>query len=159
MVPSIPSHALIAHDDAALGRRMVLQAEAHGFEHITWDQWMRKNILLAELIPTGKSLERALRWLSGYLGSAYDFKSAFLVWVRRIIGRMIRFRFDDPAKLMCAEAVIRMLREGSYGTVADPEMTSAYELLFRLMGLPLFKVNYMMPTTREWLKARLINRP
>lgn len=137
LVPASPSHALISHYDVSLGRRMVLQAEAWGFEHRTWERFEKDNILIAQFAPIGPDLEESLQWISSYLGADYDFVAAFLVGLKKFTGRAIKGRFSDPRKLMCSEAVIRMLDHAGYASVRDldPETTSPLELMRRLFTM------------------------
>ena len=151
MTPSSPSHALLVHDDVSLGRRMVLQAESWGFEHVPWDRWKTKNILIAEMDPIGPKLESSLKWVSGYLGTEYDYWAAVMVGLKKFIGRAAMGKFSDPTKLMCSEAVIRTLDHGGYQAIKgmDPESTSPLDLLKALLHTPTeFRTRFILPATK-----------
>lgn len=127
------SHAWLAFDDKTLGMRLVMQAEAWGFEVRTWERWKRENKLVAEFRPIGAPLDISLKWIATYLGSRYDYTAAFLVGLWRWLGRGLRGKFNDPTKLMCSEGVIRFLQHAGYASVADfdPEITSPARLMER----------------------------
>lgn len=151
-VPTSPSHALISHFDASLDRRMVLQAESWGFEHRTWRRFERENIIVAQFDPIGPDLTEGIQWLGGYLGADYDFWAAFLVGMKKFFGRAIKGRFSDPRKLMCSEAVIRMLDHAGYEAVRglDPETTSPLELMQRLFTMvDEFRLRSAIPKVAE----------
>lgn len=124
------SHAWIAFNDPTLNMRLVMQAEAWGFEVRPWRRWKRQNRLVAEFVPK-KDLTESLRWIARSLGVKYDWHSAFLAGLWRWLGVWIRGRFSSPRKLMCAEAVIRFLQHGEVVAVAhlDPEVTTPARLL------------------------------
>ena len=123
------SHAWLAYYDATLQSRMVMQAEAWGFEVRPWARWIRQNILIAEFRPTVAPLD--IVRLGGFLGSRYDYRAAFLVGFFRLIGRGFKGVFKDPRKLMCSEAIIRVLSWARYRAVEglDPETTSPGRVL------------------------------
>lgn len=129
------SHAWIAYDDQTLGMRMVMQAEAWGFEVRPLKRWVKENKLVAEFVPVGDDLHSSFHYIAKKLGTKYDYKSALLTglkfWVNRWF-KIIKSRsFKAPNKLMCSEAVVRFLQHGGYKTVdgLDPELTSPGELL------------------------------
>lgn len=124
------SHAWIAFTDPCLGTRLVMQAEAWGFEIRTWERWKTQNLLIAEYRPL-QNMTRPLRSIAKSLGVKYDWKSAFFAGLWRWFGVWLRGRFNSPKKLMCAEAVIRFLQFGEVVAVAhlDPEVTSPARLL------------------------------
>lgn len=127
------SHAWLAFDDQTMGTRLVMQAEAWGFEVRPWDRWRRENKLVAEFRPIGPVLDNSLKWIATYLGSRYDYRAAFLAGLWRWLGRGLRGKFNDPTKLMCSEGVVRFLQHAGYQSVADfdPEITSPARLLKR----------------------------
>lgn len=127
------SHAWLAFNDRVLGLRLVMQAEAWGFEVRPWLRWQTENKLVAEFRPTGPTLDPSLKWIATYLGSRYDYRAAFLVGLWRWLGRGLRGKFNDPTKLMCSEGVIRFLQHAGYAAVADfdPETTSPARLMRR----------------------------
>lgn len=128
------SHAWIAFYDPKLDKRFVLQAEAWGYELRPWNRWLKENIWKAEfLLPQTDSLDCALVSISNYLGTDYDYKSAFLLGLRNWFGRWMKKPTNDPSKLMCSEAVIRFLgmtEMGSYGL--NPELSLPSDLLYKM---------------------------
>lgn len=124
------SHAWIAFYDAALGTRLVMQAEAWGYEVRPWERWLTENNLIAQFRPV-RDLDRSLKWIAKSLGSEYDWKSAFFAGLWRWFGVWIRGRFNSPKKLMCAEAVLRFLQHGGVVAVShlDPEVTPPIRIL------------------------------
>lgn len=127
------SHAWIAFHDATLETRLVMQAEAWGFEVRPWARWRRENLLVAEFRPTGAELD-VVR-LGTFLGSRYDYTAAVLAGLYRLLGRFLRGRFRDPRKLMCSEAVVRTLGWSGYAAVEDldPDLTPPGRLLLRVL--------------------------
>lgn len=124
------SHAWVSFTDPVLGLRLVMQAEAWGYEVRPWERWIRENKLVAEF-SVKSDLTASLRWLALSLGSKYDWRSAFLTGVRLWFGRLWRGRFSSPGRLMCAEAVIRFLQHRGIRSVEslDPELTTPVMLL------------------------------
>lgn len=122
------SHAWIAYWDETLQSRMVMQAEAWGFEVRPWIRWERQNTLVAEFQP-GRPLD--IVKLATLLGTRYDYRAAFLVGLARLFGRAVKGIYKDPVKLMCSEAVVRTLQWAHYRCAADldPETTSPGALL------------------------------
>ena len=130
------SHSFIAFNDSALRMRIVMQAKAWGFELRPLKRWLRKNILVAEFKPKTQPLESALLSIAELLGTKFDFKSGVYVLIRSLLLRWTRSRFtlragSRPSRLICSEAVIRLLGKADYQTVRglDPETTSPGELL------------------------------
>ena len=109
------------------------KAETWGYELRPWPRWKKENILIAEFIPTGPSLEQSLKWIATFLGARYDYKAAIISGLWRWFGRLLKGRFNDPTKLMCSEGVVRFLQHAEYATIADldPEVTSPKRLLLR----------------------------
>jgi hypothetical protein len=124
------SHAWIAFFDPCLDMRLVMQAEAWGYEVRPWKRWKRQNVLVAEF-KTDRQLSNSLQWIAKSLGVEYDWKAAFFAGLRRWLGRWLRGRFRSPRKLMCSEAVIRFLQHAGVSAVAqlDPELTPPQRLL------------------------------
>ena len=106
-----------------------MQAEAWGFEVRPWVRWRKQNILIAEFKPTAGDLD--IVTLGTFLGSRYDYTAAFLVGLVRLVGRTFKGRFRDPQKLMCSEAIVRVLQWANYKAAdgLDPETTSPGSLL------------------------------
>ncbi|OHD65718.1 MAG: hypothetical protein A2176_13875 [Spirochaetes bacterium RBG_13_51_14] len=130
------SHAFIAFDDAALKMRMVMQAEAWGYELRPWKRWIRHNTLVAEFRPVGPRLDEALRETATRLGTKFDYWSAFIIGIKSLFQSWSRNRYSlnlnqSPWKLTCSEAVVRFLMHGGYTAVKrlDPETTSPGSLL------------------------------
>jgi hypothetical protein len=134
------SHAWIAFYDSSVGTRLVMQAEAWGYEVRPWHRWKHENILVAEFQPQ-KQLDGSLRWIARSLGTKYDWTSALFAGLRRWLGRWVKGRFRSPKKLMCSEAVIRFLRHGNTLAVLDldPETTSPARLLQVVEATPEFR--------------------
>ena len=130
------SHAWIAYDDYTLGLRMVMQAEAWGFEVRPWKRWRRENKLVAEFRLIDLPSLRALQHIAALIGAEYDYASAIwsglCAWFRRWSKSKFSLRPSrSPRKLMCSESVIRFLKEAGSGAVQelDEETTSPGELL------------------------------
>ncbi len=151
------SHAFIAFDDRSLNMRMVMQAEAWGFELRPWDRWIRHNTLVAEFCPVGPPLEDALRVLSRRLGTKFDYWSAFIIGIKSLAQSWSRNRYtlnlnQSPWKLTCSEAVVRFLKHGGYAAVKknDPETTSPGSLLKAVLACSdefetrYLKIRYLM---------------
>jgi hypothetical protein len=139
------SHAWIAFFDPCLDTRLVMQAEAWGFEVRTWARWKSRNQLVVEFRPA-LPVAKSLRWIAKSLGVKYDWRSAFFVGLRRWFGTWLRGKFNSPGKLMCSEAVIRFLQHAGVAEVArfDPEVTSPQRLLEVMEKSPHFS-----PVQRE----------
>ena len=132
------SHAWIAYDDATLGMRMVMQAEAWGFEVRPWKKWLTQNKWVAEytLVCPVVVLTKSLKKLAELLGTHYDYKSAALVGIINWFKRLSKSKFkQSPKKLMCAEAVVRFLQWSNFSSTINlnPEITSPAEL-FGVIG-------------------------
>ena len=127
------SHAWISFYDETLQMRLVMQAEAWGFEVRPWHRWLTENKLIAEFRPV-KNLTKSLQWIAGSLGVKYDWKSALFAGLWRWFGIWFRGRFSSPSKMMCSEAVIRFLCHGGVIAVShlDPEVTPPARLLAEL---------------------------
>ena len=139
------SHAWVAFYDAALGLRMVMQAEWWGFELRPWTRWVHENILVAEYQVMGLDMAAPLRTLAQELGSDYDFKSALWVGLRGWFHRWVRARLTlrpsrTPHKLMCSEAVTQLLlwAGAPLPNGIDPELVSPGDLLRLVDGMPSF---------------------
>ncbi|MBN2159865.1 MAG: hypothetical protein JW807_10750 [Spirochaetes bacterium] len=137
------SHSFIAFNDSALGMRMVMQAEAWGFEIRPWKRWNRENILVAEFRPKSGPLEASLRNISKRLGTKYNYRSAIVIGIKSLLSLWYKNRFTlninhSPWKLTCSEAVVRFLKKGNYKTVAElnPETTSPGRLLREIILHP-----------------------
>lgn len=139
------SHAFIVFTDSSLKMRMVMQAEAWGFEVRPLKRWIENNILVAEFKPvtTGGRLEKPLYKIAGYLGVKYDYENAFFSGLKSLLERWHKSRFTlklarSPHKLMCSEAVTRFLAYAKFEAVKglDPESTSPGELLKILLNSP-----------------------
>ena len=144
------THAFIAFHDASLNIRVVMQAEAWGFELRPWKRWIKSNILVAEYKPDAFPLEKSLLYISKLLGANFDFKSAILLGIKYWLLRWFKTRFTlnpnySPRKLMCSEAVIRFLLKGKYKSIKNlnPELTSPGELLGIIMESKEFKEIYL----------------
>lgn len=124
------SHAWISFYDPTLEMRLVMQAEAWGFEVRPWERWVTENTLIAQFRPV-RNLDKSLKWIAKSLGTKYDWKSAFFAGLWRWFGVWIRGRLNSPKKLMCAEAVLRFLRHGGVVATAhlDPEVTPPVRVL------------------------------
>lgn len=129
------SHSWVAYDDFTLGLRMVLQAEAWGFEVRPWARWCRENIWVAEFRLINGAQHSALRKRAREIGEKYDYKSAIVAgvisWFRRWVRAKFSFRSHrTPGKLMCSEAVVRFLKDAGCQAVRnlDEELTSPAEL-------------------------------
>lgn len=112
--------------------RQVAQAEWFGYESRPRWRWNTQNVLVAEFELIGPDPTEAVSsMLLHYLGSRYDYRSAFLTGTWRLFGRWVKSLFRDPSKLMCVEGVIYMLGRAGYDSVRDldPEFTSPGELL------------------------------
>ncbi len=123
--------------------RIIMQAKAWGFELRPLKRWLKKNILVAEFKPKAKPLDSALLSIAELLGTKFDFKSGICVLIRSFLLRWTKAAFSlrvgsSPSKLICSEAVIRLLGKADYQTVRglDPETTSPGELLRAVMGNP-----------------------
>jgi len=134
------SHAWIAFDDTTLNMRMVLQAEAWGFEVRPWERWCHENTLVGEFIPVGNDLTQAFVFISKYLGTKYDYDSAAIVGFFDLLKKWFKVKFtispnENPSKLMCSEAVIRFLQYADYVVVRylNPETTSPGGLYERIL--------------------------
>lgn len=135
------SHAWIGFYDPCLDVRLVMQAEAWGFEVRTWSRWKSQNRLVAEFKPS-LPMAKSLSWIARSLGVKYDWRSAFFVGLRRWFGTWLKGRFNSPKKLMCSEAVIRLLQHAGVAEVSrfDPEVTSPQCLLEVVEKSPQFSV-------------------
>ncbi|MFW6067425.1 MAG: hypothetical protein ACOC97_03745 [Myxococcota bacterium] len=105
------SHALITFRDQTLGRVLVMEATGRGLNVVPWRRWRQKNTLVARFRPT-LPLEdqvRALHRMGHLLGSEYDTISLWGFACRRWQKRA-KNPLDDPTKLICSEAVARMLK-------------------------------------------------
>lgn len=129
------SHAWLAYNDLTLGLRMVMQAEAWGFEARPWQRWVRENKWVAEFRLLGGDQIAALQARARDLGAKYDWAAGFWVGLSSWFKRWLRARFSfrpsrTPARLMCSEAVVRFLKESNCGCVQglDEELTSPAEL-------------------------------
>jgi hypothetical protein len=134
------SHAFISFDDTALNMRMVMHAEAWGYELQPWRRWIKKNILVAEFTPIGHSLDRALHSIAESLGIRFDVRSAIIIGIKSKLSFWYKSRFSlninrSPWKLTCSEAVVRFLDYGGYNAVRrlNPENTSPGELLDKII--------------------------
>jgi hypothetical protein len=153
------SHAWIAYDSYDFGFRRVIQAEWYGFEDIPWTRWKQKNILIAEFFPTGKDVWESVQWLANFLGAAYDFRAAVLTKISRYLRSIIKQPFKDPSKLMCSEAVVRMLQRANYESFLDldPEGTGPHDCLRVMVKDSLnFQIKYLHETAENWLEKRKI---
>ena len=144
------THAFIAFHDGSLNMRVVMQAEAWGFELRPWKRWRKSNILVAEYEPVAHPLGKSLFYLSRLLGANFDFRSAVLLGIKYWLLRWFKTGFTlnpnySPKKLMCSEAVIRFLVKGKYKTIKhlNPELTSPGELLGTVMESKEFKKIYL----------------
>lgn len=123
------SHAWVAYDDNDFGIRRVMQAEWYGYEDIPYKTFERKNIIVAEF-DCKKSLDVGVISAAKLLGSDYDFKSAILLKLKRIIGSIKNLeKFNSPSQLMCSEAVARILQCSNIEFPHNPELTSPLDLL------------------------------
>lgn len=129
------SHAWIAYNDMTLGLRMVMQAEAWGFEVRPWQRWTRENRWVGEFRLLGGEQIVALQNRARDLGAKYDWVAGLWVgvssWFKRWLRSGLSFRPSrTPKRLMCSEAVVRFLREADCGCVKelDEELTSPAEL-------------------------------
>jgi hypothetical protein len=134
------SHTFIAFDDTALNMRMVMHAEAWGYELQPWRRWIRRNILVAEFIPVGRSLDGALHAIAKSLGVRFDVRSAIIIGIKSKLTFWYKSRFSldlnrSPWKLTCSEAVVRFLDYGGYSAARglNPENTSPGELLDKII--------------------------
>ena len=132
------SHAWILFNDRALGMHVVMQATWRGFELLPWKRWRRGNCIVAAYKPKINRIgtELALRLLAHELGRGYDYRSAFLVglrgwWARWRKAKMTLRPSMTPHKLMCSEAVARMLKWAGFRlpTELNPELVSPGELM------------------------------
>jgi hypothetical protein len=162
------THAFIAFHDASLKMRVVLQAEAWGFELRPWKRWRKNNILVAEYEPAAYQLEESLLYIAKLLGANFDFRSAILLGIRYRLLRWFKTGFTlnpnySPKKLVCSEAVIRFLLKGKYKTIKhlNPELTSPGELLGTVMESKEFKEIYLNKNylifDRKLKKRRIIS--
>jgi hypothetical protein len=123
--------------------RLIMQAKAWGFELRPLKRWLNKNLVVAEFKPIAHPLENALLAIAELLGTKFDFRSGIVVLVVSFFVRWTKSRFslkvnNSPSKLICSEAVIRLLKMADYRTVRDldPETTSPGDLLRAVMGSP-----------------------
>ena len=130
------SHVAIAYDDCTFGRRCVMQSWWWGFELRTLDHWNKDNVKVAEYRLPEVDLSSHLIKLSAALGSDYEYsRIAFIalkIWLKRWMG--LRFTLSPdrtPWKMICSEAVTRMLQYAEVGPTKDlnPELTSPADLL------------------------------
>jgi hypothetical protein len=103
------SHAWIGFYDKTLGMHMVMQAELFGFEVVPFKRWKRSNTIVSVFTSETLNLTGGLKYLACSVGLDYDFKSALLVGLKRWFSKLINKPKDSPSKLMCSEAVSRML--------------------------------------------------
>ena len=144
------THTFVSFHDASLKMRVVIQAEAWGFELRPWKSWRNNNILVAEYEPIKQSLDKSLLYLAKLLGANFDFRSAILLGIKYWLFRWFKTGFTlnpnySPKKLMCSEAVIRFLLKGKYKSIKhlNPELTSPGELLGLVMESEEFKKVYL----------------
>ncbi len=137
------SHSFIAFDDSALRMRLIMQAKAWGFELRPLKRWLNKNLVVAEFKPMAQPLEGALLAIAELLGTKFDYRSGIVVLLVSLFVRWTKSRFSlkvnsSPSKLICSEAVIRLLKMADYKAVRDlnPEITSPGALLRVVMGNP-----------------------
>ena len=126
------SHAWISFYDHCLGMRLVMQAEAWGFEVRPLERWRKENILVSEYgLKHDESLDNSIRWIADSLGTKYDWAAALFAGIRRWLGIWIRSGLTSPKKLMCSEAVIRFLEHAGFSAAKglDPETTPPAKLL------------------------------
>ena len=131
------SHAWIGYYDETLGQRMVLQAEAWGYETRPWTRWIKQNKWVAEFIVPGRDKAKlALQNIATFLGVKYDYGAAFLLGFRRWFGRWIKLPYRNPGKLMCTEAVVKFLKIGGYPVAddLDLELTEPDVLWNKVLG-------------------------
>lgn len=153
------SHAWVAYDSHDFGFRRVIQAEWYGFEDIPWEKWKSKNILVAEFFPTGHDPWPAVQWIARLLGSDYDYKSAALLRFKRFFSTFVKRPFSDPTKLMCSEAVCRVLSRSGYESflLLDPEAVDPKKcLLTCLNDSDNFEVKWMSDHLVSWLEKKNI---
>lgn len=150
------SHAFVIFDTPSFGR-VVMQAEAWAYEVRPWHLWQQQNTLVAEFEPTGPDLAPSIIDLAPkYLGRDYDWKAALLAGLWRWFGRWLRGRFNNPYRLMCSEATIRILQHAGYSSVGhfDAEVTSPKRLLDRVFEMALrysneFRLKTALPAVRQ----------
>jgi hypothetical protein len=156
------SHAFVIFNTPTFGR-VVMQAEAWGYEIRPWGLWQQQNALVAEFTPTGPDLAPSIVELAPqYLGRKYDWKAALLAGLWRWFGRWLRGRFNSPYSLMCSEALLRILQHAGYSSVAhfDAEVTSPRRVLDRVFEMALlyaneFQVKFALPAVRQQYTRRL----
>jgi hypothetical protein len=156
------SHAFIIFDTPSFGR-VVMQAEAWAYEVRPWPLWQQENILVAEFETIGPDLSPSIMSLAPqYLGLKYDWRGAFLAGLWRWFGRWLRGKFNSPHRLMCSEALLRILQHAGYGSVAhfDAEVTSPRRLLDRVFEMALryaseFRLKFALPAVRQTYEKRL----
>lgn len=137
------SHSWVRFWDESLEQYMVMQAELHGYETIPWNRWLTKNKLIAAYEPIEPlDLMPGVRFIGQYLGVDYDVRGALWTGLKRWLGKKFRHPASSPGKLMCSEAVCRLLQHSEVLCMADldPEVVSPQELETRLMGSPEFKM-------------------
>lgn len=130
------SHAWVSFYDSCLDTRLIMQAEAWGYEVRPVARWEKENTLVSEfLVLSDNSLDGDLRWVAGYLGVKYDWVSAVLSglgrvgnWVKKLFKGGV---FGNPRRFMCSEATIRFLQHAKIACVQglDPETTTPAQLL------------------------------
>lgn len=127
------SHCWLLYTDPVLGGDFVMQAELNGIVLTPWDQFVKKNVVVAVIEPV-VDMKPGLLVLAEYLGSMYDFGGllgGFFVIVSRWLHRKIHNPFDNPHALFCSEAVTVALQAAKYPGTEDlvPKDTSPEDLL------------------------------
>jgi hypothetical protein len=133
------SHTFATYQCMHLGMRIALTAEAHGFVAVPMTRYLKSNRVLHEVRPVGKALDDSLRWLvANFLDAGYDYGTVGVAGIKlrlkllwRICGVWLRKKFSSSKRVMCSEAMIRMLQHAEYPSVAqfDPETTDAQTFL------------------------------
>ncbi len=106
------SHSFLLFYSEQFGQHMVLEVQGRGFVQVPFDDWIKRNTLLAlyEIASTPDVTTRAMHRLGSRLGDAYDTYSLLGFLLIYIVRVWERNDLDDKNKLICSEMVALFLR-------------------------------------------------
>ena len=131
------SHAWLCFWDKSLKKYLVLEATFTGFILVPLENFIRSNQVVAVYTARpqlSEQIDMGLQQVASYLGTLYDFSNLLgFVWVclLRWLGIKRRNPLGSPRKLVCSEAVARVLIYGNICSMEGlpPETTSPEDLM------------------------------
>jgi len=140
---------------------MIMEATFTGFVVRPFENFVCSNIIVDVFIPidedTTNRLLKGLRQVAVYLGSLYDFSNILgfiFVCIARWLGKKIRNFWGNPKRLICSEAVGRLILYGKVpGLAFDPETLSPKDLRYWLLSNPNFR-RISLNELRQIIKVR-----